>query len=77
MLQVSNVFVRGLTGKLFTVAFLTLFFLQVRPWWRLAMLTLCLALFLRTIVAFVMLLVPPELEPCDGTLSLTESLRKR
>ena len=77
MLQVSNAFVRGLTGKLFTIAFLTLFFLQVRPWWCLAMLTLCLALFLRTIVGLVMIFVPPEIEPCDGTLSLTASPRKR
>ncbi len=76
MLRVSNAFVRGLTGMPVTIAVVILFLLQVQPWWRFAMLVLPLAFFLRTIVGFVMILVPPEIESCDAPMSLNDALRK-
>jgi hypothetical protein len=77
VLRVSNAFVRGLTRIPVTIAVVILFLLQVRPWWRFAMLALLLALSLRIIIGFVMILVPPEIEPTDASLSLSAALRKR
>jgi hypothetical protein len=77
MLRVLNAFVRGLMGMPVTIAGVILLLLQVHPWWRYAMLVLLLAFFLRTIAGFVMILVPPEIEPCDAPFSLTDALRKR
>src|SRR5579872_819861 len=76
-LRVSNVFVRGLTLMPLTVSTVILFLLQVRPWWRFVMLSLVLAFSLQTIAAFVMILFPPEIEPCNASLSLGAALRKR
>jgi hypothetical protein len=77
VLQVSNAFLRGLTRMPVTIAVLTLLLLQVRPWWRFAILALLLALCLQIMVGFVMILVPPEIERCDAPFSLTDALRKR
>jgi hypothetical protein len=77
MLRVSNAFVRGLTGMTVTIATVILFLLQVQPWWRFAMLVLVVAFLLRTIAGFVMILVPPEIEPSDAPFSLTDAMRKR
>src|ERR1017187_569338 len=74
VLRVSNAFVRGLTRMPVTIAVVILFLLQVHPWWRFAMLVLVLAFLFRTIAGFVMVLVPPEIEPCDAPLSLTDAL---
>jgi hypothetical protein len=77
VLQMSNAFVRGIMRIPVTIAVITLFLLQVRPWWRFALLALLLAFLLRAMIGFVMILVPPEIEPSDAPLSLTDALRKR
>jgi hypothetical protein len=74
---VSNAFVRGVARMPVTIAVLTLLLLQIRPWWRFALLALLLTLCLQIMVGLVMILVPPEIERCDAPFSLTEALRKR
>lgn len=61
----------------FTLSPVVLFLLRVHPWWRFIVLSLVLAFSLRTVAGFVIIFFPPDIEPCDASLTLGAALRRR